>query len=391
MRPSCIASLFAVFLVLVTGCRDDPAISAHAPPPRADFIVAAGDSAFWVSTVGNSLRIRGAPLELVRVDGRFHELYVVDHDRSYADAILVGERVYLRDLLRGDSVLVYEDTLVRSLASEYARLHPELRPLGPDDEANDEPFWRATATLELGAVHGRFASFSLHTDVERGSGPLWHTTRAGVIDLRERRAATLLDLAADGVARVERLRTVALRAAMDSVRSTRDERGGRAAASLAHYRLDPASFQLTVLDGLPAVTYALPGAGIGDAGHLLPLSPIMLTAGPWWPEVLSTLPVASDDGRRDVWRHGRYDVVIRYGSAGDAVLTVRDSSSREWPVGQVSAPAARIYWLDTPVIEPPVRLALEKAFRDADSYDAQGGAAIALASVPNGRGPARRR
>ena len=75
--------------------------------------------------------MRGAPLQLARVDGRLYELYVADDDRSYEDAILVGQRVYRRDLVTGDSVLVYQDTLVPHLARLYSRLHPDDRPLRP--------------------------------------------------------------------------------------------------------------------------------------------------------------------------------------------------------------------------------------------------------------------
>jgi hypothetical protein len=72
-----------------------------------------------------AVRVRGAPLELARVDGRFYELYVVDDDRSYEEAVFVGQRIFRRDLITGDSLLVYEDTIVPRLAARYARLHPE--------------------------------------------------------------------------------------------------------------------------------------------------------------------------------------------------------------------------------------------------------------------------
>ena len=379
------ATLLAVLLTAAAGCRDDPASLRATPPPTAEFIIAAGDSAYWVSTVGTSLRMRGAPLELAQVDGRFYEVYLVDDDRSYEDAVLVGERIYRRDLLSGDSVVVYQDTLIPSLAREYARLHPDDRRLGPDEEASEEPLWRATSTLELGAMHGRFASYSLHTDVERGDGPLWHTSRTGVIDLRERRAATLFDLADGAVDRVERLRDAELRMALDSVRASRDARGTRAAATLGHYRLDPTSFELTTVEGRPAVAYALSGAGVGDAGHMLPLTPILIGEPTWWREVLPSLPVTSADGGRDVWRHRRYDVVVRYGTSGDAELAVRDSTSREWQVGRISGPAVRIFWLDDPAPDSAVRSALVKAFREAAEYDEEGRVALALTAGARAR------
>jgi hypothetical protein len=316
------------------------------------------------------VRVRGAPLDLARVNGRLYELYVVDDDRSYEDAVLIGQRVYRRDLVTGDSLLVYEDTIVPGLAKQYARLHPDDRPLHPDDEASDQPLWRAIATLDLGDVHGPFLSYSIHTDVEREDAPLWHTSRRGVLDLRTGGAASLRTIAGTSVNDIERQRTVMLASAIDSVRANRDDRGARARAMLPFYRLDPGSFFLTTIDGALAVAYAVPGAGGGDAGHLLPLPPIRIAEPDWWSEAATSLPVASSDGARDVWRHGTYGVVVLYDSAGGpARLALRDSTSREFPVARIPAPATRIIWLDQPAIDSTARRALARAFDESSSYD----------------------
>src|SRR5205085_12290696 len=100
-------------LVLVAACgRRDPAALSTAggpPPPHAEFLVATQDSTFWITTKGTNVRARGAPLTLAQYDGRFFEIYLADDDRSYPAALLVGLRVYRRDLLKGASVLVFED------------------------------------------------------------------------------------------------------------------------------------------------------------------------------------------------------------------------------------------------------------------------------------------
>src|SRR5262245_19826431 len=88
--PRFVARL-AGLLLGVAGCRNAPAVTGK--PPAADFLVTAGDSAFWVSTIDGRLRIRRAPLTLAYYDGRFYELYVADDDRSYFDALLIGQRV----------------------------------------------------------------------------------------------------------------------------------------------------------------------------------------------------------------------------------------------------------------------------------------------------------
>ena len=109
-----VATLLAGVLLLGVGCRNQPRATSSAPP--TDFLVTAGDSAFWVSTVDGRLRMRRAALTLGYVDGRFYELYVADDDRSYYDALLIGQRIYRRDLVSGDSVQVFEDQRVTTIA-----------------------------------------------------------------------------------------------------------------------------------------------------------------------------------------------------------------------------------------------------------------------------------
>lgn len=370
--PSCLIQAAALGMGLLA-CRA-PA-SAEAPPaapPSADFVLAAGDSAFWVTSAQGSVRVRGAPLELARVDGRFYELYVVDDDRSYGDATFIGQRVYRRDLLRGDSAIVYEDSIVPRLAREYARRYPEDARLGDGEEPSDDPRWSAIASLDLTDVHGHFVSFDTHTDVERDDAPRWHTSRRGVIDVRHRGPVALAAVVGAGgaIADVERRRRDLVSATLDSVRGSRTDRGEYVATLLPFYRLDPRSFSLTTLDGAPAVAFALAGSGDGDAGHLFPLPPIRIGEPAWWPEVAATLPVTSANGSRDVWRHAGYEVVVHYDTSADAArLVLRDSTSREWAVARVPGPASRIFWLDAPAIEPATRHALLRAFEESTLYD----------------------
>jgi hypothetical protein len=364
--------VLAAVLLPLAGCRAAApgAASSHAPPPPAEFVLAAGDSAFWVASANGAIRVRGAPLQLALVDGRFYELYVTDDDHSFEDAALVGQRVYRRDLVSGDSMLVYQDTLVPHLARQYRRLHPDDAPLGPTDEPSQDPLWTATSTLDLDEVAGPFVSYTLHTDVQRDDAPLWHTSRRGVLDIRRGRPATLAAVAGPAIAGVERARARVLRTTLDSVRASRDQRGERAAAMLSFYRLDPASFSLTTVDGAPAVAYAVPGAGGGDAGHLLALAPIPIGDPAWWTDAAATFPVPSVDGARDVWRHGAYEVVVRYDSPAETGrLVLRDSTSREWVLARVPARASRIIWLDRPPIDAASRRALDRAFEESSLYD----------------------
>ena len=363
-------SLVALACLALAGCRDAASSAAPPPPPPADFVLSAGDSSYWVTSAGGKVRLRGAPLELATAGGRIYELYVADDDRSYEDAVLVGQKVYRRDLVTGDSLLLFQDTVVTQLARAYGRLHPEDQPLRPNDEPSDEPLWTVTSDLAIDEIAGPFVSFSLHTDVERDDAPLWHTSRRGVLDIRSGRPATLAAVTGTSRAQVERARERVLASTLDSVRASHDERGTRAAAMLSFYRLDPASFSLTTVDGVPAVVYAIPGAGGGDAGHLLALEPIPIGEPAWWTEAAITLPTSYADGAREVWRQGSYEVVVRYDSLnGTGQLALRDSTSREWVLGRVPAPARRILWLDRPPLDSVWRRALDRAFEESTMYD----------------------
>jgi hypothetical protein len=364
-------TLLTVALVAGAAACREPAPRPSAHPPAAEFVLAAGDSSYWVTSEGGDVRLRGAPLELARIGRRFYELYVVDDDRSYEDAVLLGQRIYRRDLLSGDSLLVFEDTIVPRLAAAYHRLHPDDERLGPDDDASDDPLWRATTTVDLVGLQGPFLSFTLHADVERDDRTPWHTTRRGVIDLETGRAASLARVAGGNVAPVREHRTVAAAAVLDSVRSGGDRIDRARTEALLHaYHLEPDGFTLTTVDGQPAVEYALSGSGSGEAGHLLELPPIPVGEPSWWRDAAATIPVSSSDGSRDVWRRGRYEVVARHDPGSSmARLLLRDSTSREWTLGRVPLPALRILWLDDPPIDSLTRRALDRAFDESGLYD----------------------
>ena len=71
-----------------------------------------------------------------------------------------------------------------------------------------------------------------------------------------------------------------------------------------------------------------------------------------------------------MWRHGAYEVVVRYDSLdGSGQLAIRDSTSREWSLGRIPVPATRILWLDRPPLDSLRRRALERAFQESSLYD----------------------
>src|ERR671914_689819 len=270
MRHPTKAALAAVILLVASAC------GPRTPPPSAEFLVSAGDSTYWVRTDTTGVRVRGSPILLARYGGHFYEVYVTDDDRSFTDAMFVGQRIYRRDLVSGDSTLVFEDSIVPGMARSYAAANPGARRLGPDEEGADDPGTSSTAEVTILDVHGPYLSYDYHVDVE-GSGNLaWHATRRGVLDLRTGSSATLGALFGDATAvRLARQARIAYLAAIDSVFRS-DSQGARlVAAALRSYAFDEASFAITDLAGAPAVAFYVPGKGSGTAGGVtLPLPPI---------------------------------------------------------------------------------------------------------------------
>lgn len=343
------------------------------PPPPAEFLLSSADSTFWVATTKGETHVRGAPLVLANYDGKFYELYSADDDYSFPDATMVGERLYRRDLITGDSALVFADTVVPRFAREYALAHPGERPLSPDDEESANPAVNATAEVDVLEVFGPYVSFEYHVDVERADHPLWHATRRGVINLRTGRTQTVADVF--GGPQGERLVAASRRAfqrTRDSLRAARpgmsnEER--RAADALSLLEFDDRSFNLAEVDGAPALQFSIPGRGEGALGNAVELEAISADSASWWRSVVSSLP-AEDDGGNDRWTGERYRVLARYDTSGQiAQISIADSAKREWPVATVLAPLHRIDWLDHPPIGDDQRRALVRAFDQAAAYD----------------------
>lgn len=375
-------ALLALVGLSAVGCASRaPSRTAHrkvVPPPATEFLLGAGDSTFWVRTGRDGVHVRGAPLMLARYNGRFYEIYVADDDRSYTNAVFVGQRIYRRDLVSGDSVSVFEDTTVGRAAARYAARHPDDTPLEPDEDAADDPTSSVTGEVDVLDLHGPFLSFQYHGSLngEAGSG---ETERHGVLDLRSvassKSAAalrTVLGVAgADRIAAAGRRRLGVLR---DSVRSLMDsgdegERRGAHALIGGAFAFDPGSFTLSDRDRSLSVTFIVPGHGATGTGRFLALDPMPVTSvlPAWWREVRPTLPTG--DSSMVVWTHGHLDVVARYDTiANDIQLALRDSTKHEWPVAHVPSPAHRVFWLDGSSADLGTRRALLRAFDESALY-----------------------
>src|SRR5215831_154412 len=375
----------AIGLAVVACAR--PSAPASQPPPAAEFLVSGTDSTFWVATTNGETRVRGAPLVLANYDGKFFELYSADDDYSFPDASLVGERLYRRDLISGDSTLVFADTVVPRVAKEYALAHPGERPLGPNDEGDANPSTTVTAEVDILEIYGPYLSYEYHVDMAMPNRAGWHSTRQGVIDLRSGKTQTVADLfgAPEG-ARLVAASRGAYQRTRDSLREARasmSDEEQRAADALARLPFDERSFGLRDLDGAPAVRFSITGRGEGAIGNAVELEAIATDSPAWWRGVAPGL-ARQDDSGNDRWRGARYHVIARYDTSGEvARVSIADSTRREWPVGSVLAPLHRIDWLDHPVIGEETRRALSRAFSQAAAYDRS--TRVAAADSPSAR------
>lgn len=359
-----LATLSAVVLALAA-CTRHEADKA----PIAEFLLSAGDSTYWIENRGTGLKLRGSPMVIARVENRFAELYVVDEDRSYENALFVGQRLFQRDLITGDSTEIFRDTMVPRLAEQYEARNPEARRLEPDEDPVNEPAISASAEVSVLAVHGPFLSLEHHVDTAGAGDDSWHMTRHLVLDLRTGKQVGLQDiLGAEAASSVVARGRTLFRETSDSVRRDRRPAARRAASALERFRFDPTSFSLVAPNGTLMVAFSSPGNGSGGEGFVLPLRPLPVTEPAWWVDAREALPTTTRE-REEHWKRAAYTVKAVYDTASPVRLFVMDTTGREFAVGSLNAPIHRIYWLDAPPIDRVQRNALTRAFNEAAMYD----------------------
>jgi hypothetical protein len=341
------------------------------PRPDRELLFVTGDSTFWVSVSGNSVRTRGVPMFVARIDGRFKELYVTDDDRSYFDAVFIGHRLYSRDLASGDSIELHSDSVVARLAAEYARTHPEEQRLSPDEPENDNAGTRATSDIEILGIHGPYVSYEHHTDVDtrdERSADHRHEYRRGVLDARNAKAVWLVQLFGQRAA--DSLATVA-REEWYNARDTLFARAGAAAPqarrAISDFVFDAASFALGSEGQAPLVRFAPPARGVNPDLEPIELQPRRVPAPAWWSTAAAELPIAPGDTSR--WVHAG-DTLVSHLATGPRAwsVSIKPGSGAAQVAARVSSPIERVIWLDSSVTDLD-RDALERAFSEAANYE----------------------
>lgn len=362
-------TLALAFAVAASACGRSHTRSATTPPD-ASFLVVAGDSTFWIETGGAGTKVRRSPLLLTQVNGDFHELYVAEDDRSYFDALIVGQRLFRRDLVSGDSTVLLDDTTLASIAKAYGATHPNETPLGEDDEVSTDPGTHATTETELVDALGPFLTFEQRQDIEIAGARDDHATRRGVIDVRDGHIVSVRDLAGlEAARRVHNEGRRLLALAVDSIRKTNDDRAKRALEAIAGFVFDSLSFALVEDSGSPAIEFLVPGRGERAGGFALPLPPVRIPPGPWWEDVRVSLPTASHQQLQ--WQGSAYDVVAHADTSGEWATMALRQRGREWPVTRVPLPVRRVHRLDGVSVDSPRLRALSRAFDESSLYSGE--------------------
>ncbi len=356
-------------------------------PPTAEFLVVTADSTLWVRVDAGGIKLHGAPLRLAQVDGRFLELYVADDDRSFQDAVFISQRVYARDLVRGDSTVIWRDARVLTAAVAWGKQHPESVPLGPDDEEDEQPRRRHVLDVALLNMHDHWLSIRTHEDIGGEREPLVHQTDREVRNVTTGARATLRELFGDA----ESARFLAdgerqLAAARDSAaRLPRDQREA-ARAPVAMLALRDTRFALTVDSGRPGVELLAAASRFTETDPTLVLQAMSAAAASWWsaaervrhPDSVMT---AGAHGAVVRWKRGGSTLLARIDTgSGPTALILRDSGQREFAVATVTGPVQSVIWLDQSPPDSVTRAALVRAFSEAAFYSDE---------VRTARGPAR--
>lgn len=361
----------ALALPLASACAPKLAV----PPPHAEFVIAAGDSVYWVRSDAEGLRLRGAPMRLAKVEGRFVELYVVDEDLSFYDASFGTQRLYKRDLITGDSLLIVEDSVIPAMARDFARTHPDERLLEPDEQGAAMPRTEGYATLEQRDVHGPWLFVQHLVDVDVIGGRTRHSAWYRGVDLRTAAPLTLDGMVgADEAARLVargRAQAEAWRVAASAM--ARTDTAPEWPRQLDRLRFDPRSFEVRNLQGDsaggPALRFGLMQSDATEEVGTVALDLLPITPPAWWPQTAIRFPAASPEGE-PIWRRPGFRLIDEEvpDQPDRLVFFLLDSLGRRTRVGTVPKPLHELLWVADSGDAPGASAALLRAFNEASLY-----------------------
>jgi hypothetical protein len=186
--------LGTLVLAAVAGCS-----SPSPAPPTAEFLVTDGGSTYWVKSAATGIHARVSPLILTRAGGRYYEVYVGEETRSYEDAVFTREPIIRRDLLTGDSAVLFEDGQVETWERQYLARNPAARLLDPDEDGEDQVSYAATSEADIVGVLGPYVLYTHRSLVETSDIEKADTAR-GIVDVRFGKPVAVSTIARDTAA-----------------------------------------------------------------------------------------------------------------------------------------------------------------------------------------------
>jgi hypothetical protein len=362
------------------GAGDDA--RATATLPAAEFLLVSDDSTVWVRTGASGARVQRSPLVLAALDGRLVELFAAEAVRDHEGASFTWGRLWVRDLVRNDSALVFEEPTVRDEAAAYARTH-RGDPVLEEDEAEGAgtPPYAVNASVTLLDVAGPLAGIEVHVDRWRDDSLVAHDTRWLTVDLARRARVPLATLVGDAAAvRVRADARAALaRAASDAARAP-VATAADAAAVLRALAVDDEGWVLDVARAAPAVRF-LAHASHDDDAHRFTLPALPIAAPAWWRDVRASLPLADADSVTT--RVGVAPLVLEATTDTGDVATVRVAGTT---LLRMAGPVRRMIPLGATLALPDLawRPALQRAFVEAGYYSDEARAVRHAGPRPSG-------
>ena len=335
--------------------------------PEAEFLLVSDDSTAWVHTSADTVIVQRAPMLLATLKGRLIEIYVDEESINFDDATFLVSRLFRRDLVSGDTTLVFADSVVLREAMAYIRAHPTAERLDDDDPVPDDARSLESSIAPLDVV-GTTIGLELHTD--RTVGELGtHDTYRATIDLETGRRLTMRDLMAPRAASATIATAQRNLAGAVALAGAREGKVGKAASrAIASLTFDSLSFALTrVGDSLAAQFLAHDEQVIDEARdtHRFALEPIALQPPVWWSVARGTLPRQLRDSatRFDV---GRLVLDVQYDGQDVAQVATRTSGGVR-AVTRMRGPVRRAIAVGDSLITPrgAWRRALERAFSES--------------------------
>lgn len=362
--------LCACVLLSLAACAPAPRATAR---PDAEFLVVTDDSTAWVRSAADTVVVRRAPMLVATLAGRLIEIYVAEEPIDFEDATFLVTRVFRRDLVSGDSTLVFADSTVLREAREYVRAHPTAERLEEDEPA--DPGARALeASITPLDVVGPTLGIEVHVD--RTVGDLGtHDTYRATVDLATGKRLTVADLApvASAEATLQRAR-LDLDAAVVLAGRRAGPVGKAASRAMAALIFDSLSFTLARSGDSLAAQFLVHDEQVIDEArdtHRFTLEPVPFLPPRWWSAARAPLPkrLADSTARIDL---GTLSLDLDYDSEDVAQIAARTTAGAR-PVTRIRGPVRRVITVGDSLIQPAGqwRRALERAFSESGYYSDQ--------------------